>query len=196
VREITPAKATTPSRARYDPPVFSPRGDGQKRFRRGRLIHGLLERLPDIAAASRAGSAHAWLKRQRVDTEEAETLTAEALRVIDTPGFSSVFGSSSRAEIPIVGEAAGRAVRGVVDRLAFDAGGIMVLDFKTDRPAPSTPQETPETYVLQMALYRAVIGKIFPGKAVRCALLWTEAPRLMELPAEVMERELNRFAGI
>ena len=70
-----------------------------------------------------------------------------------------------------------------------------MLDFKTDRPAPKTPDATPETYMLQMALYRAVIGKIFPGKAVRCALLWTEAPRLMELPAELMDpgaEELRR----
>ena len=34
---------------RIDPALFCARGDGQKAFRRGRLIHGLFERLPELA---------------------------------------------------------------------------------------------------------------------------------------------------
>jgi ATP-dependent helicase/nuclease subunit A len=197
VREQRRMEPAAPSRAEaFAPAVFSPRGDGQERFRRGRLIHGLLERLPEIAGARREQAALSWLERQGVEASEAVKLAAEALRVIDSSDFSSVFGPSSRAEIPIVGVAAGRPVAGIVDRLALVDAGVLVLDFKTDRPAPKTPLETPSAYVLQMALYRAVIGAIFPGKIVRCALLWTEAPRLMELPAEVMERELNRFGAM
>jgi ATP-dependent helicase/nuclease subunit A len=30
-----------------------------------------------------------------------------------------------------------------------------------------------------MALYRAALAQIYPGREVRCALLWTEGPRLM-----------------
>ena len=59
---------------------------------------------------------------------------------------------------------------------------MTVLDYKTDRPAPTTAEAAPDAYVLQMALYRAVLRQIFPNKLVRCALLWTEAPLLVELP--------------
>jgi ATP-dependent helicase/nuclease subunit A len=58
----------------------------------------------------------------------------------------------------------------------------MIFDFKTDRPAPECAEKAPEAYVVQLALYREVLRKIFPNRPVTCALLWTEAPRLMQLP--------------
>src|SRR5262249_30948739 len=133
--------------------------------------------------------------RQGAETEEARALAAEALAVIDDPGFASAFGPTSRAEIPIVGKVANRPVRGVVDRLAIDHDRVLILDFKTDRPAPKTAEETPEAYVSQMALYRAVVAQIFPGKTIRCALLWTEAPRLLELETKLLDAALEQFRG-
>ncbi|MES1198839.1 MAG: double-strand break repair helicase AddA [Pseudomonadota bacterium] len=183
-----------PSRMKAADVVFSPRGDGQKRFRRGRLIHGLLERLPDVAPERRTEKAHLWLKRQGVEAEEANALANEALAVIADPQFAMAFGPSSRAEAPIIGEAAGRPVRGIVDRLAVDESGVLVLDFKTDRPAPRDVADAPDAYVLQMALYREVMRAIFRGKPVRCALLWTEAPHLTELPAAAMDAVFDVFA--
>ena len=48
---------------------------------------------------------------------------------------------------------------------------------------------------LQMALYREVMRKIFPGKVVSCALLWTEAPVLMELPQARLDTVFKAFAA-
>ena len=96
--------------------------------------------------------------------------------------FAPLFGPNSRAEQPIIGDVDGRQVRGIVDRLAVDDEGVMILDFKTDRPAPESADKAPDAYVVQLALYRGVLRKIFPGRAVTCALLWTESPRLMALP--------------
>ncbi len=176
-------RAATPSRvARIDPALFSPRGDGQKRFRRGSMIHQLLERLPDVAPERREAAAQAWLKRQGVGQEEGQAYAREALGVLNDARFAAVFGPLSRAEAPIVGEAAGRPVRGIVDRLVVESARIVVLDFKTDRPAPRDPTLAPDAYVLQLALYREVLRQIFPGKPVACALLWTEAPHMMEVP--------------
>ena len=47
----------------------------------------------------------------------------------------------------------------------------------------------------QMALYRAALQKIYPGKAVACALIWTDTARLMPLPAELLDRELDALAA-
>jgi ATP-dependent helicase/nuclease subunit A len=172
-----------PSRmARLDPALFSPRGDGQRRFRRGRLIHGLLQRLPEVAAARREDAGRAWLKRQGVEDAEAKMFVREALGVIGDARFAAVFGPRSRAEAPIVGVAAGKSVRGVVDRLVVEDARVIVLDFKTDRPAPKDASKTPDAYVLQLALYREVLRSIFPDRTVSCALLWTEAPSLMDVP--------------
>ncbi|HYD86410.1 MAG TPA: double-strand break repair helicase AddA [Vitreimonas sp.] len=197
---LTPApgakriEIAAPSRLhRVDPALFSPRGDGQKRFRRGRLIHGLLERLPEVAPAQRLKAARAWLERQGVDEDQADAFAREALAVIEDQRFAAVFGAKSRAEAPIVGDAGGRPVRGIVDRLVVDDERVIVLDFKTDRPSPTDVAKTPDAYVLQLALYREVLRKIFPGKTVSCALLWTETPHLMELPQARLDAVFETF---
>ena len=46
---------------------------------------------------------------------------------------------------------------------------------------PSEPDQVPVGYLRQMAAYRALLRRIYPGRAVRCGLLWTQEPRLMML---------------
>jgi ATP-dependent helicase/nuclease subunit A len=186
--------AAAPSQAAHAKAlVFSPSGDDLKRFRRGVLIHGLLQRLPEAAPERRPAAAEAWLRRQGVGTEAIEALTAEALRVIDAPHFAAVFGPGSRAEAPIVGVVGGKRVRGVVDRLHVDKSRVLIVDFKTDRPAPRNPEAAPDEYVLQLALYRAVMAQIAPGAAIRCALLWTETAHLTALGEAQLDAALAGF---
>lgn len=188
------AETAAPSRAGHGrADLFSPRGDGQKRFHRGRLIHALLQRLPEAAPDLREAMALKWLERQGVDAAEAASLARESLAVINDARFAPVFAPASRAEAPIVGSVGGKVVSGIVDRLAIEADRVLVLDFKTDRPAPTDAALAPEGYVLQLALYRAVLRIIFPAKAVSCGLLWTEKPHLMELPEARLDATFEAF---
>jgi ATP-dependent helicase/nuclease subunit A len=190
-RRIEAAAPSHAGRGRAD--LFSPRGEGQKRFRRGRLIHALLQRLPDTAPELREAAALKWLSRQGVGETEAAALARESLAVVNDSRFAAVFAVESRAEAPIVGIVGGKAVNGIVDRLAIEADRVLVLDFKTDRPAPADVAQAPESYVLQLALYRAVLRNIFPLKTVSCALLWTEKPHLMDLPEASLDAALEAF---
>jgi len=61
---------------------------------------------------------------------------------------------------------------------------VLVIDFKTLRPPPATEGEVAPIYLRQLALYRAALGQIYPGHQIRCALLWTEGPRLMPISPE------------
>lgn len=187
---LSRAAQAAPSQLKKEGPAISPRGAGAMRFRRGLLLHGLLQRLPDIAPERREAAALAWLKRQEVRDHEAALLTREALNVIVDARFASVFGPGSRAEAPIVGRVKGLDVRGIVDRLVVRADEVEIIDFKSDRPSPERAEDAPEGYVLQMALYRAVLAQIFPGREVRCALIWTEKPLLVELPGAMMDAQL------
>ena len=45
-------------------------------------------------------------------------------------------------------------------------------------------------YVRQLALYRAVLMRLYPGRPVRAALLWTDTPDLMEIPAADLDAAL------
>jgi len=53
----------------------------------------------------------------------------------------------------------------------------------------------PDAYVKQMALYRAAMQAAFPGRSVRCALLWTETPHLMDLPDSLLDAALAHLAA-
>jgi ATP-dependent helicase/nuclease subunit A len=44
-----------------------------------------------------------------------------------------------------------------------------------------------------MALYRAAAARIFPGKRIACALVWTEGPILMPLNEAFLEAETSRI---
>jgi ATP-dependent helicase/nuclease subunit A len=96
--------------------------------------------------------------------------------------------------VPIVGRVSGRTVNGVVDRLVVTPGEALIVDYKSNRPAPKTLAETTKRhagYVTQLALYRAVLMKLYPGRTVRAALLWTDSPELMEIPATDLDAALS-----
>ena len=63
----------------------------------------------------------------------------------------------------------------------------MIVDYKTNRPAPRTLAEVPEAYVVQLAAYRLALQHAFPGRTVRAALLWTDGARIMEIPAAQLD---------
>jgi ATP-dependent helicase/nuclease subunit A len=160
------------------------------------LAHRLLQSLPDIPADRRAQAAADYLARagSKLPTEERSSLAEEVMVVLDDSRFYELYGANSRAEVPIVGriQIGGKTVRvsGQIDRLAVTQEAVLIGDFKTNRPAPRRIEDVPPAYVTQLALYRAVLAKLYPDKPVRCALIWTEVPDLMELFAEALDAAL------
>jgi ATP-dependent helicase/nuclease subunit A len=75
-----------------------------------------------------------------------------------------------------------------VDRLLVGDDGVQVIDYKTDRSAPGSADEVPVAYLKQMAAYRALLAGVYPGREVKCALLWTCGPRLMALEDRLLDR--------
>jgi ATP-dependent helicase/nuclease subunit A len=179
-----PGERETPAAAPHG--ATDPAG---RRFRHGRLIHALLQHLPERPAAERAEAGRRFLARPGhglAEAEQAETL-AEALAVIETPGIAAAFGPGSLAEAPIAGRVGGRLIAGQVDRLVVGPDRVLVLDYKTNRPPPARAEEVPPLYLRQMAAYRAVLREAFPGRAVECALVWTYGAAVMPLPAALLD---------
>ncbi len=189
--EADPPKPLAPSRPDGDEPaVRSPFGaDDGARFRRGRLIHRLLQSLPDLPPERRAAAAAGFLARplHGLDATAAAAIAAETLAVLDHPAFAALFGPTSRAEVPLVGLIGGRVLSGQVDRLLVTDDAVLIVDYKTNRPPPTRAEDVPAIYLAQMAAYRAALESIYPGKAMRCLLLWTDGPRLMELPTAALD---------
>jgi ATP-dependent helicase/nuclease subunit A len=188
----------TPSRsAARDPQSRDVAADATRRtaLLRGTLVHRLLQSLPDIAPARRADVARAFLVRAARDlAAEHDVLVAQVIRLLDDARFKPLFAAGSRAEVPIVGRLAtatgSQIVSGQIDRLVVTADAVMIADYKTDRPAPQRPDDVPRGYLRQLALYRALLARIYPGRSVRAALIWTDVPDLMELSEQALEREM------
>jgi len=162
---------------------------------RGEVVHRLLQSLPDIARDARAEAARRHLARagKNFSAEDSELMLEQVRRVLDDPRFAELFAPGSRAEVPVVGRLThdGRsiAVSGQVDRLAVTADAVLIADYKTNRPAPRRLEEVP-AYVAQLALYRAVLGRLYPEKTIRAALVWTDVPDLMEVSAAALDQAL------
>ena len=56
--------------------------------------------------------------------------------------------------------------------------------------------EVAEAYLLQLAAYRLAVSRIFPGKPVRAALLWTDGPRLMAMPDTMLDAAQGRLFNL
>jgi ATP-dependent helicase/nuclease subunit A len=166
---------------------------------RGLALHKLLQMLPGVAESERRGAARRYLARAGADWSDSERDKAlvSIETILDAPAFAPIFEENSRAEVAIMGslEIRGkkRSVSGKIDRLAVTPDKVLIVDYKTNRPAPASLAEVPPAYVLQLALYRALLKPLYPGHEVVAALLFTETPRLIELPAQAMDDALARL---
>lgn len=197
-REPAPPLIVAPSHlaeaAGLGMPALSPlAGGGARRYARGRLIHALLQHLPDLPDARREAAALAYLARAGTafSTEEHAQMAAEVLAILRDDAFAALFAPGSRAEVPLAGAIRwqGSVVRvaGQVDRLAVSAHEVLIADYKTNRPPPAAVSDVAPAYLDQLAAYRALAMAAWPGRRVRCALVWTDGPRLMELPEAMLD---------
>jgi ATP-dependent helicase/nuclease subunit A len=172
-------------------------------LQRGTLVHRLLQSLPDLATERRRDAAQNYLARNAGGWSDSERtrLAEKVLALIADPRFAAVFAAGSRAEVAIAGrlELPGQPlalVSGQIDRLMVTPSEVLIVDFKTNHAPPGTVAEAPSSYIRQLALYRAVLEKLYPQLPVRAALLWTETPELMEILAPVLGAALlSRHGG-
>ncbi len=175
-------------------------GKNASGLRIGLLTHTLLQYLPDVPHARRRDAALRFLAaRARADLDEATrvALVERACAVLDDPALTELFGPGSRAEVSIAAEIAlaggAKRISGQIDRLFVNDSVALIADFKSGAPRPLA--EIPPAYVLQLALYRAAVALLWPGRQVRAVLVWTAGPLAVELPVETLEAALAGLAA-
>ena len=194
--EPSPPRPLAPSDPGADPPVRAPidmAGD-QQRFVRGNILHSLLQWLPELDSAQRSAAAARYLARPVFDLDEGsqKAISDEVLGVLGHADFSHLFGPGSVAEAAVTGvvrrdDGLVHVISGQIDRLLVQDGVVSIVDYKSNRPPPETPESVAPVYLRQMAAYRHIIQEAWPGHAVKAYLLWTDAVRLMELPGSLLD---------
>ncbi|MCF8473256.1 MAG: double-strand break repair helicase AddA [Emcibacter sp.] len=191
VRPLSPSRMTED-----EPAVISPlksksrKSTDNIRFNRGRIIHRLLEILPDMPTERQFDAAQRFLSQSAygLRSDDVTKIIEQVRYILEDERFAEVFSPHSRAEVSLVGLAGTVAVSGQVDRLVVTDSRVLIIDYKTNRPPPHDVMDVPRLYLRQMAAYRAVLADIYPDKTIICLLLWTDVARLMELPEAMLEQ--------
>ena len=151
----------------------------------GRLMHRLLQYLPDVPPERRAAAAERFLAAQgaALDADHRAALLAQALVVLADPALLPLFGPQSRAEVAVTAAVrlpSGRVVdvTGQIDRIGVTDEAVHVVDYKTGLPGDVTPKQ-----VLQLALYRAAVEPLYPDHRIRTHLVWTASGEVVEVSA-------------
>lgn len=185
--------------ARQEPIARTP---GRGRLLRGILIHRLLEILPDHAPSRRGRLCERMLAEYPdFSADERMAIQAEVFNVLDNPSFATVFAEGSRAEVSLAGRVP--SIRGgavyltaQVDRLNVTLETIYLVDYKSNRPVPTRIEDVDDSYLAQMAAYRELARAIWPGRDVKCGLLWTDTPDLMWLSDNAMDAVLTQVNAV
>ena len=196
----------TPSHLLSNPPVDMPVRSPSKAsdvnvFRRGNLIHKLLEILPEIPMERRRDTAEKMLESYKdVAAKLRGQIIDEVFAVLEHPEFAPIFADGSRAEVSLAGSAKGLPdglyLNAQIDRLCVTQDSVTIVDYKSNRPAPTQPEDVADLYLGQMAAYRELAREIYPGQVVNCALLWTDGPHLMPLPNALLDAALQKVAAL
>ncbi|MFD1611354.1 double-strand break repair helicase AddA [Sphingomonas tabacisoli] len=189
--EARPPRPLAPSSIGIDEAADPPPGPALRAAaERGRLLHALFERLPAIPAQRRMESADRWLATAAgvADAHVRATLTETVCAIIADPRFADVFATDALAEAPLAAVVEGQVIAGKVDRLHVSNERVLVVDFKTNRRAPATLADAPESHLKQMAAYAAALAQVFPDRPVEAALLYTAGPTLLALDADTLRR--------
>lgn len=180
-KPYTPSK---PDETEDDDVLFSPlSGENTNRYRRGIVIHRLLQFLPDVRCADKMQIMREFLRKNAPEFSAAQTekIISEVGTLINNPEFAPLFGEGSRAEVPIMGEVDGKIISAQIDRLVVLEDEVLIVDFKTNRPAAASPAEVQALYVRQLAAYKSLLERIYPHKKVKTFILWTDTAQIMQI---------------
>ncbi len=151
---------------------------------RGKLLHGLFERVTDAGSLEAAGR---WLESTVRDPAiNTQKLLDAARAVIANPEWTAFFSPAARAEVPLAAVVGDTVITGRVDRLVIEPGLVRLVDFKTGRSVPADENGVNVPFLRQMAHYVAALETIFPGSKVEASLLFTHAPKLITLSDAVL----------
>ncbi|MEZ4386108.1 MAG: UvrD-helicase domain-containing protein [Candidatus Krumholzibacteriia bacterium] len=167
---VRPTDTGPPDPDAGTPPAAPHRCDNPA-TRRGTRLHAWLERACRLGAMPPAPPDAAL----RAEWEEARaTFEAAALDWLMRP---AAHGGRGLCEVGVIGDTGGdppRRLVGVIDRLLVRPDRVDIVDYKSNRTDGAGTHALAEHYRPQLAAYRQVLAALYPGREVRCWLVWTQ----------------------
>ena len=180
------AKPLTPSHQEENSvAAISPldENNNEKLYARGKIIHKMLQFLPLAEEKTRESLIDAFLIKQvsDFDNNEKDKIKKEVLELLGNPYFAPLFSKNSVAEVALMGVVGEHIISGQIDRLVVCDDKVMIVDYKTNRPAAKRLEDVPQAYIKQMRSYKQLVEEIYPDKKVEAFILWTNTAKIMKL---------------
>jgi ATP-dependent helicase/nuclease subunit A len=158
----------------------------------GTLVHELLEVLPHSQPNYWTEIASKILKISSLGKELKIRAEKEAREVLETQNLIHIFAPTSLAEVPISADIGSYRMRGMIDRLIVKDGHVQIIDFKTNRQVPTSPEQCPEGVLRQMGAYALAVQNIYPDHKIESFILWTKIKDVMQLPHNIVTDAISR----
>lgn len=149
----------------------------------GTLVHYVLETHAQVGPLSLSTDLPMDLRKAAFD---------EAQAVLNMPELAYIFDPGTLAEVAVTAKLGQRRIHGTIDRLIVTADAVEIIDFKSNRVVPPSPQDCPEGVLRQMGAYAHAIAQIYPDRRQKLGILWTHTGQLMQLPHDLVTQALKR----
>ena len=184
-----PKEALSPSSLEGAKALSGPLGDtGEDAMAYGTLVHNLLENLPGLPEPAFSNVARHLT--QNATTQDAERAIAEVRTVLRQPLLAPIFATNTLAEVPLTAHVGGVRFSGIIDRLLITDDRVLLVDYKTNRTVPETPEQCPDGILRQMGAYALMLAQVYPDREIETAVLWTANASLMSLPHDLVTKVL------
>lgn len=156
---------------------------------RGIVIHRMLERLTTPPFDRAAIRKNVWGEfSEKLPGDWLEASWQEACAVIDAPSHRAFFDiaefQEARNEVSILYHANDRDISGVIDRLIIRKRDLVLIDYKTQRPATGDIAALAVQYVPQLKLYAHGLRRLWPGRNLLAVLIFTASCRYFEVDVD------------
>ena len=140
-----------------------------------------MQYITNIDEANRYNACLLFLKKElpTFSDKEYEGISKEVLGLCHK--YKDIFSSNSLSEVPIIGEVDGKIISSKIDRLIIKDDVVIIVDYKTNRPAAKTIDDVPLIYLKQLSSYKRLLESIYPNKKVETYLLWTNTCNMMKI---------------
>ncbi len=152
-------------------------------YSRGRIIHKLLQFLPSNKSTDKKILIDRFLNHHGLSFSqtEKEKIKNEVINLISNKNLAPLFSQNSQAEVSLMGQIDDVIISGQIDRLVITKDKVMIIDYKTNRPAAQKIEDVPNTYIKQMQAYRKLVSKLYPTKKIETYILWTNTTTVMKI---------------
>jgi len=160
----------------------------------GTLVHELLQYLPNVAEDKWDDAATKYLSKPvwEITKTDQQEIKKSVMGVLRDEEFGHLFGPRSRPEVNLTGmiekDGENQRLAGQIDRLVVGEKTIWIVDYKNSMHIPQNIEDISETYLIQLGAYRQALKQIYPGKQIKCALLWTREAKMQTVPAKLLDQ--------